>query len=193
MAAPASKTVFNMTGVWQINRALSDDIDQMFALQGISWLLRKLLAFTTVRLSMKHRNQDPDGSGPHTNEEKPPISTIRVKQTVTPGNFNSEDTYILDSVAREHTVPIFGRISVQAEYSSISSIPDAEVLVSTQESGSQTVILDRVKSLGNVWSTSSVWGFGEIGGKRYHTRHSVTKKGDKELRLRIVYDFVREL
>lgn len=40
---------------------------------------------------------------------------------------------------------------------------------------------------------TAVWGFEEVEGERRYVRYTVTRKGEKEIRLRLVYDFVREL
>ena len=122
-----------------------------------------------------------------------PITTINVTQIVSPGSFNSQNTYVLDSVARESTVPIFGKIAVAAKYAPVASIEDPEIRAKFEMSEEpQTSIVEMVRSVGNGWVTTSIWGFEEVEGERHYTRHSVTRKGDQELKLRIVYDFIRE-
>jgi hypothetical protein len=123
-----------------------------------------------------------------------PIATIHVTQIVTPGNFNSQDTYVLDSVSRESTVPIFGKIAVEAKYTTFADIEDAEVRAKFERSSEpQTSIVETVKSMGSGWEITSVWCFENIESERRYCRYSVAHKGDQELRLKLVYDFVREL
>jgi len=38
--------------------------------------------------------------------------------------------------------------------------------------------------------THQAWGFEEIEGTRYHTRHIVGKKGDEVVRVKLVYDYL---
>jgi hypothetical protein len=49
-----------------------------------------------------------------------------------------------------------------------------------------------VTSCGGGWETRAIWGFEEIEGQRYYTRHSVTEKEEERLRLRVVYDYLRD-
>ncbi|RDL40496.1 uncharacterized protein BP5553_00475 [Venustampulla echinocandica] len=111
-----------------------------------------------------------------------------------PGNFNSQDSYILDSVARESTVPVFGAIAVLAKYVPVAGIEDMDVRAKFETSDEpQTAIVEVVRSVVNGWETTSIWGFEEVEGERRYVRHSLTKKGDQELKLRFVYDFISEL
>lgn len=119
---------------------------------------------------------------------------INVTQIISPGGFNSKDTYILDSTLREASVPLFGKIAVTIQYIPVSGIDDPTVRTKFEASGEPgTAIWEVVKSVTNSWETSAFWGFEEINGKRYHTRNSITTKGDLLLKLRVVYDFIREL
>jgi hypothetical protein len=47
-----------------------------------------------------------------------------------------------------------------------------------------------IQSLGNGWETEQVWGFENIGNKRYHTRRVVTKKAGKSGRMRLVFNYL---
>jgi len=154
--------------------------------QDIPWIVRKVINFATVQLYMKQDTCSPEACS---DKESNPITTIHVTQIVTPGRFNSQDTYILDSVARESTVPIFGKITVAAKYVSVAEIEDAAVRTKFEADIS---IVETVRSIENGWETTSIWGIERIGGERYYVRYSLTKKGDQDLRLRLVYDFVRE-
>lgn len=41
------------------------------------------------------------------------------------------------------------------------------------------------------WTARQVWGFAMVDGERYYTRRIVTTKGDKVLKVRLVYNFTK--
>ncbi|KAL9120107.1 MAG: hypothetical protein Q9187_003341 [Circinaria calcarea] len=164
-------------------------------MQGLPWILRKVANFATVQLLMEQSLLPPTQNvGRPATPEDTPTTMIEVTQIISPGGFSSKDTYILDTMLREASVPLFGKIAVTIQYIPVSSIDDPTVRTRFEASGEPgTAILEVVKSVTNGWETSAFWGFEDINGKRYHTRNSITTKGDLSLKLRVVYDFIREL
>ena len=55
--------------------------------------------------------------------------------------------------------------------------------------GDQQHVQTFMKSDKDGWTMEQTWGCEEIGGKKYHTRRSIVRKGDKVRRARLVYDF----
>ncbi|KFY31363.1 hypothetical protein V493_01175, partial [Pseudogymnoascus sp. VKM F-4281 (FW-2241)] len=73
MAAPLTKTLNDLDGMWTLNKRLSDDFDEVLTLQGIGWILRKAIgmASTTEQIS-----QSKDEHG---------VEHITIHQTITGG------------------------------------------------------------------------------------------------------------
>lgn len=67
MACPKDVTMQDLSGRWTLNTKLSDNIDPMLALQGVSWLARTALSLTTVKLQIKHYHSDDASPGPAIN------------------------------------------------------------------------------------------------------------------------------
>jgi hypothetical protein len=127
----------------------------------------------------------------HSDEEE--VSSIEVRQTVSPGNFDSVFTYILDWEAREATVPIFGHIIVRARYIPLSDIQDKALQGRLEITGGAKMAIEEiVKSPKGGWETRAVWGFEEIDGQRRYTRNCVTEKEEEKLSVRFVYDYLRD-
>ena len=47
-----------------------------------------------------------------------------------------------------------------------------------------------VESISDTWTAQQIWGFSEINGERRQVRRVLTKKGDKELKVSLIYDYV---
>ncbi|KAJ3530842.1 hypothetical protein NM208_g9142 [Fusarium decemcellulare] len=183
MAAPLEKTTADMTGIWVMNSLLSDPIDPTFAIQGVPWLVRKVLAFASVTLTMTHSTEPIDDSSES-------VTKVHVKQTISPGGFNNEDDYILDSEVRVATVPIFGTIAMRAKYTPLPDVEDEELRTRLEEGQTgDSVIQEIATNEGVGWDAVGTWGFEMIDGQRYFTRTTVTKKGDEEVSVRLVYDY----
>ena len=58
------------------------------------------------------------------------------------------------------------------------------------EDPSRQHIQIHVKSINGGWETEQVWGFEQIGSKRYHTRRVVTTKAGKSGRMRLVFNYL---
>ncbi|KAK4198707.1 hypothetical protein QBC40DRAFT_266574 [Triangularia verruculosa] len=48
MAAPKKTSVIDMSGRWRLNRKLSDDVNEVYKMQGTPFWTRKLLSFMTI-------------------------------------------------------------------------------------------------------------------------------------------------
>ena len=131
---------------------------------------------------------------PEGNAAGEPVVSIQVKQVVSPGGFNSQDSFILDSQPRETTVPIFGLVTVRAGYVPLAELKDTELRQRLQGGGADVVIQEIVESKKNGWETVGTWGFEEVGGERRFTRTSVTtiKSDGTQTVARLVYDFRAE-
>ena len=148
------------------------------------WALRKILGFANVSLHLSQTTSLPeDGAG------EPATTTIRAKQVVTPGGFNSEDSYVLDALAREATVPIFGHVTVKTSFVPTAELDDDDLRQRLQTGGGDVVIREIVESKVNGWSTEGTWGFEQVEGERRFTRTSVTTTTGDQVVAKLVYDF----
>lgn len=131
-------------------------------------------------------------SPPEVDSEGEQVVSIQVKQVVTPGGFQSDESYILDFRLRESTVPIFGALSAQSKYLAVSKIPDEGVRQRLEGDGADVVIQEFAHSQTGGWVTEGIWAFEEVGGERHFTRTNVTSKGDTRVVSRLVYDWKKE-
>lgn len=120
------------------------------------------------------------------------VVSIRVSQVVTPGGFSSDEYYILDSRARESTVPIFGHLSAHSKYLPVDELPHEDVRRRLESGGVEVVIQEFAHSQAGNWVTEGIWAFEEIDGKRHFTRTNVTTKGDSRVVSRLVYDWKQD-
>ena len=60
----------------------------------------------------------------------------------------------------------------------------------TQDSVEGEVIQMDVESLADTWTAQQVWGMSEVNGERRQVRKVLAKKGSKEHKITIVYDWV---
>ncbi|KAJ5291832.1 hypothetical protein N7478_001083 [Penicillium angulare] len=133
MATPCEITIDKLNGNWILNKKLSTEIDPIFKLQGINWLLRKAVALTDICLKI---------STSHTNEPEP-ITTIEFLQTSPIGKLASTtEKRVLNGEVRYHSDYIFGTVTSQSCFVQGSSEAENVGLVKP-ELGVQT------KSLGS--------------------------------------------
>ena len=60
----------------------------------------------------------------------------------------------------------------------------------TQDCMEGDVIEMIVESISDTWTAQQVWGMAEVNGERRQVRKVLTKKGSKEHKISIVYDYV---
>ncbi|KUI66264.1 hypothetical protein VM1G_01978 [Cytospora mali] len=183
MAAPPEKTLRDLTGVWVMNKTLSDSADPALALQGVGWLTRKAIGLATVTL---HTKEYVDEQG---------VTHIDVQQTATGGVKGNTENRTLDDTFREHTDWLFGHVKGRtgwvASKAEIGDGTDA-FLTDGWEEGQTEWIVSNVESLDRGWTVRQVWGFRDVNGERRYARNTVVAKGDERVELRLVYDYVPE-
>lgn len=87
------------------NSALSDPIDPILILQGLSWFLRKAISLATVTLSVKQYTR-PDEEG----DPSPPPIHIDITQVATGGISTTHENRVLNWSERDHEDRIFGKV-----------------------------------------------------------------------------------
>ncbi|KAN0068836.1 hypothetical protein V8E54_013005 [Elaphomyces granulatus] len=103
MAAPSDLTMDNLTGVWEMDKGLSDDMGPILELQGLSWFLRTAIAFATATMKIsEYTDVDPTTSKS--------VVRIDITQTLTGGLAGTTEKRILSWTDREHKDYIFGHV-----------------------------------------------------------------------------------
>ncbi|RMZ82060.1 hypothetical protein DV737_g2208, partial [Chaetothyriales sp. CBS 132003] len=184
MAIPQELTMPNFSGTYVINKQISDDLDPLFVLQGLSWFVRRTIGFATVTTRINHYSKDGVAHLDLTS------SALGLPKTF--------DNRVLDFELRFRQDRIFGNMKIKSRVINIAAYEmiieggtekDAEFLMSSfvDESAIQAYGegAERYK-----WRIEQSWGIEEVGGERRVTQRMVARKGDEVLRLRIVYDYL---
>ncbi|EXJ79565.1 hypothetical protein A1O3_07844 [Capronia epimyces CBS 606.96] len=192
MAAPPEITCTNLSGKFIMSKSLSDDVDAMLTLQGLSWFTRKAISLATVVLTVKEYKED---------------SFYHIDITsVASGLSTTQENRTLDWQLRDHADRIFGKVQGRSRLWQTGSLviegpaseEDAAFLRAEKLKDGQTdsKFLDDehvqswVKNVdGGDWIAEQTWGFEEIKGERRYTRRVVVWKGGKVQRARLVYDY----
>lgn len=97
ISAPTEITVRNQSGLWTMNRELSDPTDEIMKLQKISWVLRKAIGFSSLTVKTV---QWIDEAG---------VTKLSLTTTTT-GGFGSEEIWQVDGVERDNASKVFGQL-----------------------------------------------------------------------------------
>ncbi|KAH7330274.1 hypothetical protein BKA65DRAFT_554262 [Rhexocercosporidium sp. MPI-PUGE-AT-0058] len=200
MASPPHVTIHNLTGHWELNRELSDNLSGALLIQGVPYLIRKLMLYVKVYETI---TETPSSTG-----HGPAKGLICTKSAA--GLKGQADAF--DGSGEE--------VLVAGGYFA----PTVRVrswwvdLASTSEKGMKTVqkspvgevldpylltewIEEEKEGVPGHFAGSGVnersgvrdfmmWGFTMIGGKRYRALKYYITKGNEEVRTRLVYDWV---
>jgi hypothetical protein len=113
---------------------------------------------------------------------------LRLKQVVSPGNFDSEGAYPVDGTPQELSLPIFGDLTMRLQFINTSEILEDTLRKKLMTTSVNTeVIQELAKNSTKGWDAEVIWGFEEIDGKRYLTRNISTTKGNDKVIARMVY------
>jgi len=191
MASPPSVTIRNLTGKYVMNKAISDDIDSLLALQGIGWFTRKAISLATIVLTIYEYTKD---------------SNVHIDITsVASGLSTTQENRTLNWKDAEHSDRIFGKVVGKSrlfklqdfEMQTPGTPEDKAVLKGEKLKDLQTdshfleeeLVQSWAVSQGGGWTAEQVWGFEEIDGERFYTRRVVVRKEDEVERVRLVYDY----
>jgi len=186
------------------NKTLSDDIDPILSMQGVTWFNRTAISYATISLYVNHY-KDENG-----------VEHIDTDQRLTGGVPGTIENRILDWTPTGHYDYVFGAIIGKSRRLKVDEVEDHFLkdgwLSDTQEHGviCSWIGSDKEKS-GYSWtsdevgsacrgiyvgidsrpSPSQVWGFEEIQGERNYTRHIKfsERPGGKVVYARLVYDY----
>ncbi|KAI8266167.1 hypothetical protein K4K58_010303 [Colletotrichum sp. SAR11_239] len=194
MAAPADKTIADLSGKWVMNKTLSDSPEPALALQGISWMVRKAVGMATVTLHVKQYSAPPSPPGSGTE----PVTHIDIDQFATAGLKGTTENRCLDMEWREHSDWMFGSVRGQSKWMSAEEIEDEFLKKGPWLEGEaeatgpdgKSHIYSHVESIDNGWTATQIWGFQIIDGQRRYARNVLVQKGGKRVEIRLVYDWL---
>lgn len=129
-------------------------------------------------------------------EPTPPetsATVIRVKQTVRPGGFDTSNAYNLDGELRQEAVPIFGAVSMRANYVSAADISKEDTMNYEIErpifTDDRIAIREMTVGVNTGWEATTLWGFQQVNGERRFCKYCTTTKGDQKVQVRLIYDY----
>lgn len=172
------------------SKKLSDSFEEALALQGIPWILRKLVGLATLSMYV---TQVVDDSG---------LKTITFDQTasVAIGGVKGEtEVRVLDWREELNTSMVFGTTSHRSRLINLKTALDqyekhlhpflTEGFLEEGLVGADNNVYDIVVHPINGWVIEQVWGFGIVNGERLFIRKTLVTKGDEEVAIRGIYEW----
>ncbi|KAJ5374409.1 hypothetical protein N7517_006415 [Penicillium concentricum] len=193
MAAPNFKDIPDLTGTWVLNRKLSTDPDEIMVLQGVPWVVRKVLRHARLSLQICQTTStcidEKCDEGSVLADKSNSVTSLRITQTVNPGGFDSEGSYLVDGSKQDLSLPIFGDIQMQLEFIDKSHVlEDSTRKIVEVASLTNIVIQELALNSSKGWDAEVIWGFEELEGKKHLTRNIRTTKEEKKVIAKMVYD-----
>ncbi|KAJ8605473.1 hypothetical protein MRB53_041418 [Persea americana] len=177
---PDTVSVDNMSGSYTMNKSISDSADKILELQGVSWLVRTAISFSTVTI---HLNQYTDDDG---------IVHLDMETESTGGMTNSEERSMRWEF-KEANDKIFGHVKSKSRIIKLSELTDIDEYLKTgwdKEIETGNVFQNYVESISDTWTATQLWGYGVKDGIRRHMRKVVVKKGEESHQITMYYDWV---
>jgi hypothetical protein len=176
MAVPDEITTRSLTGIYTLNRTLSDSSQTVLKMQNINFLVRSAVAYSTVTVTLQQYT-DPTG-----------LHHLDQEQLSTGGIRNFEDR-VMDWQWTDKENWIWGKVRGHSRYVKLSEIEDSYLREGWENSDGEFVE-GYVESAKDGWSAQQIWGFAVVDGERRHVRRILAKKpGWEEQRIRMVYDW----
>ena len=164
------------------NKQLSDSIDPIFKLQGINWLLRRIISLSTVTL---HAKQFTDDAG---------LEHVDMSLTTTGGMSGATELRPTDWEFRDHKDPDFGHVKNKSRWIQVQEIADeflAEGWIQGEGDNDERRVLETLgESCERAWIAHQIWGFGIVQGERRHVRKVVVRRNEELASVRLVYDWL---
>jgi len=189
MAVPNDLTTLNFSGVFVLNKTLSDNklIDKIIELQGVNWVVRKAIGIATLTLYIKHFKEDDI------------LEHIDIGQKLTGGIPAPPENIILDWTTRMNDDGVFGPVTGRTRRTKVDVL-DSDFLkknwtLDTLEHGVvQSYDESDTPKSKTTWIANQTWGIEEIDGERRYTRHvKFTGPKGQDIECRMVYDYLRAL
>lgn len=172
------------------SKTLSDPFDPVFAIQGIPWLIRKVISIATLSMKASH---DVDESGTKI------LVFTQIASVAIAGLSEEKEVRVLDGREKFHSSALFGTSSARSRLVDLSTATghDGQPLASLLtkdflhqgEPGGEDYLYDLIVHQTNGWVMEQIWGFGLVDGERRLLRTLVIRKGDQVAYTRGVYDW----
>lgn len=191
---PETVTVDNMSGTYTMNTTLSDSSDAILALQGVSWLVRTAISYSSVTMTI---NQYEDEGVIHLDQE-----------VVSTGGMTNTEERTLVWEWKEATDKIFGHLKSRSRYLTcrafrcasltlhrlikFSEVTDVDPYLKQgwdKEIEEGNVFQNQVESISDTWTATQIWGYGIKDGVRRHMRKAHVEKGDVKHNITMYYDW----
>ncbi|KAL3426510.1 hypothetical protein PVAG01_00019 [Phlyctema vagabunda] len=192
MASPEHITIHNLSGNWELNKELSDKLNDVLVIQGVPFLLRKLVNFATVSETVAETKKTDGTCG------------LIVTKSVAGLFRGTADAF--EGSGIEIIVPstyLSPTVHVRSWWVDLSSKsepkqPTGELLdpyllrdwLAEEPAGVPDHFAGRGFNAGSGVTDNMVWGFCLVGGKRYRAVKYYVCKGKQEVRARLVFNWV---
>ncbi|GAB1740932.1 hypothetical protein NU219Hw_g6002t1 [Hortaea werneckii] len=177
MAAPASVTIKDMTGTYTLNSKQSDSSQATLKMQGVGWLVRQAVQYSTITLHMKQYTDDK--------------GTVHLDQeSISTGNVSSVENRELNGEWGERENKIWGKVKGTTRFRKVSELDDDYLKEGWNQETLDGEVIEAVnESCTDTWTAVQIYGFGNIDGQRKHIRRTVAKKGKQVEKITLVYDY----
>ncbi|KAI4682118.1 uncharacterized protein J4E88_005006 [Alternaria novae-zelandiae] len=190
MAAPPEVTMHDFTGSWLLNKTLSDSFDSAFVLQGIPWIIRKVISLATLTMKIAH---SVDESG------VPTVIFTQAASVAIAGLSEEIETRWLDGREQLHSSSLFGTSSARTRMicfdtatgydgKPLDAVLTKDFLREGKE-GEEEFLFDLVVHQTRGWVMEQIWGFGMLNGERRLLRKMGLKKGGEAVYVTAWYDW----
>ncbi|KAK4939165.1 hypothetical protein LTR66_015030 [Elasticomyces elasticus] len=190
MAAPPELSMQDLTGSCFQNKTLSDSFDRAFAIQGIPWIIRKVVSIATLSLKVAH---EVDESGAKT------LVFTQAASVAIAGLSEEKEVRFLDGRETLHSSTLFGTSSARSRLVNMSTATgnDGKPLdplltrnfLQEGESGGDNNLFDLVVHQTKGWVMEQIWGFGIVNDERRLIKKMVIRKGDDVAHATAFYDW----
>ncbi|KAF9525803.1 hypothetical protein CPB83DRAFT_896697 [Crepidotus variabilis] len=191
MAVPTEMTSLNLSGVYALNRSLSDDnvMDEIMRLQGIGWLPRQASRTANITIMVRHFKDESN------------IEHFDIHQMVSGGlglPSNVEKRELCWKEAELET-PLFGSILTKARRAHVNELDETFLregwTTDTLDHGVVEILgTSNTEKSGTTWTASQALGIGEIEGLRRYIRAVHFTGPEKEkFQTRVIFDYVGPL
>merc|ERR1711869_107015 len=177
MAAPASVNIKDMTGTYTLNSKQSDSSQATLKMQGVGWLVRQAVQYSTITLHMKQYTDDK--------------GTVHLDQeSISTGNVSSVENRALNGEWGERENKIWGKVKGTTRFRKVSELEYDYLKEGWNQETLDGEVIEAVnESCTDTWTAVQIYGFADIEGQRKHIRRTVAKKGKHVEKITLVYDY----
>jgi len=178
MATPDSVTTTNISGVYLMDKKLSDSSIPVLKMQKIPWIVQQAVNYSTITVKLKQYTDD--------------AGVVHVDQEQVSSVATQHEPRELNGVRGEREVQFWGKVKGYNKYTKLAEVDD-EFLKEGWLDADGDFIESYTESATDTWTAKQVWGFAEIQGERRHCRRVVAKRpGSEDIKIRLVYAYQGE-